>query len=65
MCSISGELSDFTIITSDNPRFEEPYEIIKQIEIGVKKITDNYIVIQDRSLAIKYAIDNLKNGDME
>jgi len=64
MGKVAGKLADFTIITSDNPRFEEPYEIIKQIENGIKTLTSKYIVIQDRSLAIKYAIENLNLGDV-
>lgn len=64
MGKISGECADFSIITSDNPRYEDPYEIIKSIESGIKKISKNYITIQDRSLAIKYAMDSLKKGDI-
>jgi len=64
MGKISGEYADFSIVTSDNPRYEDPYEIIKNIENGIKKITKNYITIQDRSLAIKYAMDSLNKGDV-
>ena len=39
MGEISGAISDFTVITSDNPRFEEPIEIISEIEKGIKRIT--------------------------
>lgn len=56
MGEISGELADFTIITSDNPRFEEPAEIIKQIETGMKETKGKYICIEDRIEAIKHAI---------
>ena len=64
MGEISGKLSDFTVITSDNPRFEEPMEIISQIENGVLKAGGNYVLVQDRYEAIKYAIDKAKEGDL-
>ena len=56
MGEISGRISDFTIITSDNPRNEDPNEIIKEIEEGIKKTKANYKVIEDRKEAIEYAI---------
>ncbi len=64
MGKVSGELSDFTIITSDNPRFEKPETIIKDIESSLSKITDSYITIIDRAEAIKYAIGSGKPGDI-
>ena len=64
MGEISGRLADFTIITSDNPRTEEPQDIISDIEDGIKKVTSNYITITDRRSAIKYAIDNAKQDDI-
>ena len=64
MGKVSGELSDFTIITSDNPRFEKPEMIIKDIESSLSKITDSYITIIDRAEAIKYAIGSGKPGDI-
>ena len=56
MGEISGRIADYTIITSDNPRTEEPEEIIKQIEEGIKKTKGNYEVIVDRTKAIEKAI---------
>ena len=64
MGEISGAISDFTVITSDNPRFEEPIEIISEIERGIKRITGNYITIADRKEAIAYALSMLKSGDL-
>ena len=64
MGKISGELSDFSIITSDNPRFEEPMDIIFEIERGVLFKSKNYILIQDRVEAIKYAINIAEKGDV-
>lgn len=56
MGEISGKIADYTIITSDNPRFEEPEEIIKEIECGIKKTNGKYECIIDRIEAIKKAI---------
>ena len=64
MGEVSGKLADFTIITSDNPRFEEPEAIMDDIETGIKKTTGEYIRIADRKEAIAYAINNGKEGDL-
>ena len=64
MGKISGSLADFTIITSDNPRYEEPMEIINQIEKGIREKTKRYLLIEDREDAIKYAIDIAVKGDI-
>lgn len=64
MGEISGRIADFTIITSDNPRTEEPEKIVKQIEEGMKKTKGKYIVIVDRKEAIKYAIDMTNKRDI-
>lgn len=64
MGEVSGRLSDFTIITSDNPRFEEPLDIINDIETGIKKTDGKYIKIPDRKDAIKYAIEHGQKGDV-
>jgi len=55
MGEISGKIADFTIITSDNPRTEDPEAIVNQIEEGMKKTEGKYIKIIDRREAIKYA----------
>ncbi|MCR4740993.1 MAG: UDP-N-acetylmuramoyl-L-alanyl-D-glutamate--2,6-diaminopimelate ligase [Lachnospiraceae bacterium] len=64
MGEVSGRLSDLTIITSDNPRFEEPLDIIADIETGIKKTTGRYVMIPDRYEAVKYAIENAEKGDV-
>lgn len=64
MGGISGELADFTVLTSDNPRFEEPMDIIWQVEQGLKQKTDEYVIIQERAEAIKYVLDLAKKGDV-
>lgn len=62
--------SDFAIVTSDNPRSEEPSKIIEEIEKGIKtedrrqKTEDRYIKIPDRREAIEYAINNASKGDI-
>ncbi len=64
MGEVSGKLSDFTVITSDNPRDEEPLDIINDIKIGIGKTDGEYIEIPDRKEAIRYAILNGKKGDV-
>ncbi len=63
MGKIAGEYADFTVITSDNPRFEESYQIISEIEKGVRKTSLSYITIQNREMAIGYALTKLSEGD--
>lgn len=63
MGEISAELSDFTIITSDNPRSENPENILSDVEVGISPITSNYIKIVDRREAIEKAISMAKKGD--
>lgn len=64
MGEVSGRMSDFTIITSDNPRFEEPQAIIDDIITGMEKTDGKYIAICDRKEAIRYAIAHGKPGDV-
>ncbi len=64
MGEVSGNLADLTIITSDNPRFEEPQDIINDIKIGIGKTEGKYVEIIDRKEAIRYAIDEAQVGDV-
>lgn len=64
MGEVSGRLADFTIITSDNPRFEEPDAIIADIITGIEKTEGSYIAIPDRKEAIAYAIEHGRPGDI-
>ena len=64
MGEVSGKMADLTIVTSDNPRFEEPQEIIDDIKIGLAKTDGKYVEIIDRKEAIKYAIENGRPGDV-
>lgn len=63
MGEIGGRLADFCILTSDNPRCEEPMTIINEIEQGIKGVSDRYVVIENRRDAIRYALENAKPGD--
>ncbi len=64
MGKIAGENSDLVIVTSDNPRTEDPLKIISQIELGLKKTNCPYFVISDRHEAIHQAIGRAKSGDV-
>ena len=64
MGEISGRIADFTIITSDNPRTEDPEKIVSQIEEGIKKTKGKYTVIVDRVEAIKAAINMADKKDI-
>lgn len=64
MGEVSAKFADFTVLTSDNPRYEDPFDIVLQIEKGVKKHTDEYIIVVDRESAIEYAVDKLHAGDV-
>lgn len=64
MGEISGKLADLTVITSDNPRFEKPGDIIADILVGMNKTEGEYVVIPDRREAIHYALGLAKKGDI-
>jgi UDP-N-acetylmuramoyl-L-alanyl-D-glutamate--2,6-diaminopimelate ligase len=64
MGEISGRLSDYTIITSDNPRTEEPSAIIAQIVEGISKTDGEYTVIENRREAIGKALEIAQNDDV-
>lgn len=64
MGRIAAELSDFCVVTSDNPRSENPTEIIKDILEGMKDISTPYTVVENRKEAIKWAMDNAQKDDI-
>ena len=64
MGEISGRIADYTIITSDNPRTENPETIVKQIEEGIKKTKGKYEVVVDRTEAIEKAIKMANEKDI-
>jgi UDP-N-acetylmuramoyl-L-alanyl-D-glutamate--2,6-diaminopimelate ligase len=64
MGEVSGRLADLTVITSDNPRFEEPQAIIDDIKVGIAKTDGKYVEIADRKEAIRFVIANGQPGDV-
>lgn len=64
MGEVSGKLADLTIITSDNPRYEKPQDIIDDIKVGIGKTDGKYVEIIDRKEAIAYAISHGEPGDI-
>ena len=64
MGEAAAKNSDFLIVTSDNPRFEDTYDIISQIEPGIQKVGTPYVTISDREMATEYAINLLQKGDI-
>lgn len=63
MGEIAGRLSDYCVVTSDNPRSEEPEDILKDIQAGIDKATENYELITDRREAIFKAVMVADKGD--
>ena len=63
MGRIAGDIADFVIITTDNPRDEAPESIIRDVEVGIRAVSLDYITIVDRKSAIEYALDRLESGD--
>ena len=67
MAKAAAEFSDYIILTSDNPRTEDPMVILKEVETGLTEINfpkEKYIIIEDREQAIKYAVQEIiKEGD--
>ena len=64
MGEISGKLADLTILTSDQVRTENPMSILKDIEVGLKKSNGDYILILNRTDAIRYALSITTKDDI-
>ena len=64
MGEVSGRLADYTIVTTDNPRTEDPEQIINEIETGISKTKGKYEIIIDRKEAIKKAIKMMNKRDI-
>ncbi len=64
MGEVAGRYSDSVILTSDNPRTENPLRIISEIEIGLKKTDCEYLIISDRRDAIQQAINKAEQSDV-
>jgi UDP-N-acetylmuramoyl-L-alanyl-D-glutamate--2,6-diaminopimelate ligase len=64
MGEAAGSLSDLVILTSDNPRTEDPLRIINDVVVGLQKVNGNYRIEQDRETALEMAFDEAKAGDI-
>ncbi|MBQ8616731.1 MAG: UDP-N-acetylmuramoyl-L-alanyl-D-glutamate--2,6-diaminopimelate ligase [Clostridia bacterium] len=64
MGEIAGKLADYSILTSDNPRFEDPMTILGAIEQGIKPTGAKYEVIENRREAIRQAMEMAVGGDI-
>lgn len=64
MGEVSSRLADLTVVTSDNPRTEEPMAIIEDILTGVRKADGAYVTIPDRKEAIRYCMEHGQEGDV-
>jgi UDP-N-acetylmuramoyl-L-alanyl-D-glutamate--2,6-diaminopimelate ligase len=64
MGEASGSLSDLVILTSDNPRSEDPLRIINDVVVGLQKVNANYRIEQDRETALEMAFEQARPGDM-
>lgn len=64
MGEVSGRLSDLSVITEDNSRFEDVMDIIEDIKVGINRTGGKYVVIPNRVDAIRYCIENAQSGDI-
>lgn len=64
MAKTVAERVDFSVLTADNPRFEDPLDIIADMEEGYRKISKEYVIIPKRERAIAYAMERLEAGDV-
>ena len=64
MGEIVGRMADFSILTSDNPRTEDPMTILASIEEGMKQTDGEYVVIENRREAIRHALEMGRDGDV-
>ena len=64
MGEIVAKKADFAILTSDNPRYEDPLDIIGEIEKGYRRFSVRYVIVPDRRRAIDYGLDFLQKGDI-
>ena len=64
MGEISGRMADYSILTSDNPRTEDPFEILRAVEEGIRQTDGKYIMIENRREAIRHALQIAQDGDI-
>ena len=60
----AARFADFAVLTSDNPRYEDPVSIISEIEAGFRKYSEQYVAVEEREQETKYAISLLQKGDI-
>ena len=59
-----AKFCDFAVLTSDNPRFEDPLDILSQVEKGYRRFSLRYVIVPDRKRAIAYALDTIQKHDV-
>ena len=64
MGETAARLCDFAVLSSDNPRYEDPCAILTEIEEGYRAVSKNYVTIEDREKATEYAVKQLEKGDI-
>jgi UDP-N-acetylmuramoyl-L-alanyl-D-glutamate--2,6-diaminopimelate ligase len=64
MGQVAAELSDFVVLTSDNPRSEDPIDIMNDALVGIRRKDTSHLVEPDRAAAIKRAIEEARDGDI-
>lgn len=64
MGETAAKKSDFSVLTSDNPRYEDPLDIITDVEKGYRRFSPRYVIVPDRKRALEYALDILQKGDI-
>lgn len=64
MGEAAGRLADLTVITSDNPRFEDPRKIMEDIREGIEKTGGDFCMVEDRREAISFALSEARQGDV-
>ena len=64
MGEIGGRLADYSILTSDNPRTEDPFDILASVEEGIRPTGGKYVVIENRREAIRHALQMAREGDI-
>jgi len=64
MGEVAGRLSDLTVLSSDNPRTEDPLKIISDIVVGLQKTNGKYLIEPDREKAIAMSMDEARAGDI-
>ncbi len=64
MGEVAARFCDFSVLTSDNPRYEDPLDILSEIQKGYRELSSRYVVVPDRAQAIAYALDFLKANDV-